>query len=228
VTRRALAPVGFGVAVIALIVAGRGELGPPPMHDLGGWLDDRGAVVATVAVLRLAALGAAAWMFVFSTVVVVARAVGAMAFADLVESAVPPSVRRALAVAAGIGAVGVPAAGLLGDPARPTQEAIELIDATESTVTMSLLEPAPPPAPAPAPAPPDGWTVTAGESFWSIAEELVAEGLGHPPSDDEVAPYWRALIDANRDRLVVTADPDLIVPGQVLTLPDPAPMATGA
>jgi nucleoid-associated protein YgaU len=34
-----------------------------------------------------------------------------------------------------------------------------------------------------------------------------------------VAPYWRAVIDANRDRLAVPGDPDLILPGQVIVLP---------
>jgi nucleoid-associated protein YgaU len=40
-------------------------------------------------------------------------------------------------------------------------------------------------------------------------------------TDDErvVARYWRSLVDANRDRLVVAGDPDLIFPGQQLVLP---------
>jgi nucleoid-associated protein YgaU len=71
-----------------------------------------------------------------------------------------------------------------------------------------------------APAPPDQTPVPAlaadevvvrpGDSFWSIAEDE-AEG--------DVASYWRALIDANRDRLVDPGNPDLLYPEQVLRLP---------
>lgn len=61
--------------------------------------------------------------------------------------------------------------------------------------------------------------VRPGDHLWGIAEEQVALRLGRAPTDREVHGYWRALIDANRDRLVVPGDPDLIMPGQVLTLP---------
>lgn len=64
----------------------------------------------------------------------------------------------------------------------------------------------------------DTWRVEAGDSFWSIATEVVAELLGRPPGDAEVAPYWAELVEANRDRLA-TGDPDLIYPGQDLHLP---------
>jgi len=39
---------------------------------------------------------------------------------------------------------------------------------------------------------------------------------GRPPTDAEVIPYWRELIDANR---TVVRDPDLILPGQRIDLP---------
>jgi hypothetical protein len=58
-----------------------------------------------------------------------------------------------------------------------------------------------------------------GDHLWGIAEQELARRLGRPPTDDEVAPYWRAVIDANRDRLAVPGDPDLILPGQVIVLP---------
>ena len=32
------------------------------------------------------------------------------------------------------------------------------------------------------------WTVAPGESFWSIAEELLADHLGRPPTDAEMRP----------------------------------------
>jgi DNA-binding SARP family transcriptional activator len=68
-------------------------------------------------------------------------------------------------------------------------------------------------------------TVERGEGFWDIAEEQVETTLGRPATDDEVQPYWQALVDANTDRLAEPNDPSLLFTGQVLTLvgPPPAP-----
>lgn len=63
------------------------------------------------------------------------------------------------------------------------------------------------------------WQVEPGDHFWSIAERVVAERSGPDPSEDQVAPYWRRLIDANRGALVHPRDPDLIYPGQRFVLP---------
>lgn len=57
--------------------------------------------------------------------------------------------------------------------------------------------------------------VRVGESFWTIAEQVVRERSLPVP----VASYWRLLVEANRDRLVDSTDPDLIHPGQELVLP---------
>jgi hypothetical protein len=71
----------------------------------------------------------------------------------------------------------------------------------------------------PAAAPPS-WTVEAGDSFWSIAAEALAE-TGDVPNDRRVIGYWRRLVEANRGRLLDPGNPDLLVPGQELVLPDP-------
>jgi nucleoid-associated protein YgaU len=48
----------------------------------------------------------------------------------------------------------------------------------------------------------------------------VAAGPDQPtPPEREVARYWRRLVEANRDRLVDPGNPDLLRPGQTLTLP---------
>jgi nucleoid-associated protein YgaU len=60
------------------------------------------------------------------------------------------------------------------------------------------------------------WVVGAGDSFWSIAEDVVGAG------GDHVRAYWEQLIAANADRLAVPGQPDLLFPGQRLTLPPPA------
>ena len=85
----------------------------------------------------------------------------------------------------------------------------------------------PPPAPGPGrePSPPAraaaSWTVARGESFWIIARLALTEAWGRSPSDADVARYWTAVIDANRDRLRHGHNPDLIYPGQELALPAP-------
>jgi nucleoid-associated protein YgaU len=48
---------------------------------------------------------------------------------------------------------------------------------------------------------------------------VVADSLGRPGSEREVARYWVVLVEANRDRLVDPTNPDLIYPNQVLRLP---------
>ena len=58
-----------------------------------------------------------------------------------------------------------------------------------------------------------------GESFWSIAEDLVALRLGHRPTDEDVIGPWLALIERNVDVLADPGEPDLLLPGAVLRLP---------
>lgn len=66
------------------------------------------------------------------------------------------------------------------------------------------------------------WTVTEGESFWTIANQIMAEARARPVSAEELDGYWRLLIEANRSRLADPSNPDLIYPGQVFDVPPPA------
>lgn len=70
----------------------------------------------------------------------------------------------------------------------------------------------------PSPSSTHRYVVQPGDHLWSIAERAVTLD-GTTAEAAVVARYWRALIDANRDRLVDPADPDLILPGQELELP---------
>jgi nucleoid-associated protein YgaU len=56
--------------------------------------------------------------------------------------------------------------------------------------------------------------VVAGDSLWRIAQRA----LGPDATDQEVAAEWPRWYAANAD--VIGADPDLVVPGQVLRTPD--------
>lgn len=72
------------------------------------------------------------------------------------------------------------------------------------------------------------WRVERGESFWSIAADVLEDTWGRPVTDAEIDPFWRALVAHNRARLLDPADPDLIVAGQVFEVPAPAAMPRAA
>jgi nucleoid-associated protein YgaU len=65
----------------------------------------------------------------------------------------------------------------------------------------------------------DTVVVEPGDHLWKISETHMDHVLGRPPGPDEVDPYWRSVIAANQGRLV-SGDPDLIYPGEVIELPD--------
>ncbi|EYR61827.1 peptidoglycan-binding protein, partial [Actinotalea ferrariae CF5-4] len=58
-------------------------------------------------------------------------------------------------------------------------------------------------------------TVRPGDTLWDLA----AEQLGTAATDAEVAAAWPRWHEANRE--VIGPDPDVLVPGQVLTVPTP-------
>jgi nucleoid-associated protein YgaU len=60
--------------------------------------------------------------------------------------------------------------------------------------------------------------VEPGDHLWKISQTHLDRTLGRPARPEEVDPYWRAVIDANRGQLV-SRDPDLIYPGEVIRLP---------
>ncbi len=64
-----------------------------------------------------------------------------------------------------------------------------------------------------------GHTVATGESFWRIADGVLADHLDRPPTDREVAAYVERVVEHNRGRLADPENPDLIFPGQTFDLP---------
>ena len=59
-------------------------------------------------------------------------------------------------------------------------------------------------------APPRTHIVEPGENLWSIAESVAGR--------NNLLPYWRALV-AQNDATLRSGDPNLIFPGEILTLP---------
>lgn len=95
-----------------------------------------------------------------------------------------------------------------------------------ATVTVTARGEGPDPAAAPAPEPspdpdrPDRGgrhVVRPGDHLWQIASDTLASTLGRPPTDAEVAPYWRRVVRANPQ----LGDPDLLLPGDEVVVPPP-------
>jgi nucleoid-associated protein YgaU len=94
------------------------------------------------------------------------------------------------------------------------------------TTAPTSLAPVPNPPRASAPAIPPGpddetWTVTPGDTFWSIAEEALTDRRGSFPTQHEIVRYWRRIVATNQSRLAAPGNPDLLLPGQSLVLPPP-------
>jgi len=62
--------------------------------------------------------------------------------------------------------------------------------------------------------------VEKGDHLWKISAQHLAESMGRPPESSEVSPYWKDVIEMNMHGLR-SGDPDLIYPGEIVTLPSP-------
>jgi nucleoid-associated protein YgaU len=70
------------------------------------------------------------------------------------------------------------------------------------------------PSPAPQETEASSVVVAKGDHLWKIS----VRHLGKDGSEDQVAPYWRQVVDVNTPHLK-SGDPDLIYPGEVVELP---------
>jgi hypothetical protein len=215
---------GSAAAVLLLHRAGASALRTPPIHSWDAvtrWYDALPPEVAALALLRLLGLALAGWLLVATSLQVLAAVPHLAPVGWVADCVSPRSLQRlghglaGLSLSAGLSA-GVPSAGT-PEGARPVASAVAHGDDDHAdTATMRLLDDAPAGDIDQAAA---DVVVEVGDSLWSIAVDRLAEGRGVPPSDREVVAYWRRLIDQNRSRLVDPDNPDLIYPGQTLTLP---------
>ena len=144
----------------------------------------------------------------------------------------PAGARRSAALAVGLG-LGV-AGPLLGTAALMTPTPAAAADSwTRSTADVPdwpasgvlLDRPANAAVPGPAPDWPtaapaaDSHVVVRGECLWHIASDRLLAEHGRTPTDGEVAAATQAWWQANAE--VIGPDPDLLLPGQVLSPPDP-------
>lgn len=228
---------------LTLRLAGTGLLSAPPLSSLAeltAWADERGPAAAAVSVVRVLAEVTAWYVLAVSALYGLAGAVRSPIAARAVDALTLPAARRLVHAGLGVGLVATTAVAPVaaGTTEGGTARMVPVLapagapakDAGSGTAAMRPA-PAParpvlaptPPATTPAPVAPTTWRVEPGDSFWSIAAEVLADAWGRPPSDREIDPYWRALVERNRPRLLDPADPDLLHPGQVLELPPPPP-----
>jgi nucleoid-associated protein YgaU len=217
--------------------------------ELATWAEELGPVGTTMALVQLATAATAAWLGIAMLAHLAVGAVAPSSpLRRQVARLVPATARHAVGLLAGAGLgsasiVSVATPVLASDPPAtaslrevvppapgdgPAVAVLRSIDATAEDGADHPRAPDDDPAQHEVdPGHPDRepgaalevWSVERGESFWSIAAEVLADRWGRPPTDGEVTPYWRALVEANADRLV-TGDPDLLYAGQVLVLPD--------
>ena len=240
-----LALLAVGAALVFLHWAARFDLTGPTgwsRDELRLWIDDPVTMVATVA--RWTALVLGYYLIVLIVLLVATtrspslsrllpqRSIGPIAAVLGITAAIAPlrladhgpqageSARLRLAPAAPslvLEPVPVPP-GADGDPsATPVPEPLD----------DRPLDPRPAPGGSEPVPVADQWLVVPGESMWSIACDSLVETWGRPVTDGEIGPYWRRLIELNRDRLIDPANPDLILPGQQFVLPPVPPDPAG-
>ena len=227
-------------ATLALVAAPL-RLAPPltSWRALEAWYADHGPAAIAVAMVRLLGIALGAWLVVSTAMQLLApltRAARLRALADAMSPAFVRALARSaagLGMAAGLAVPGLPAGPIDNGPGTavmvpldvPLEPATTTSTSTSTTTSTTIPEVSPPTtvprttapaavaaAPVPAPAPtPDEVVVAPGDSFWSIAVEEAGRR--------DLVPYWRSLIDLNRDRLVDPANEDLLYPGQALLLP---------
>ena len=105
-----------------------------------------------------------------------------------------------------------PVAVITAPPARTAMPSVVAVGGDDSSSTFE---------PRKAPEDAAGYVVQPGDNLWTIAERNVATLTGRPETDlaiAEVRSSWVSLVDHNRARLR-SGNPDLIYPGERLTLP---------
>jgi len=175
--------------------------------------------------VRVEALGFAAYLLVLTGVSAVVRLLALPQATRLVDRLTLPVLRGMFGGAAALGVMAVPGpvhrlpqAVTAPAPDADGQATLHL-EGPEPAPEAPATAPAPAPAPSPAPAPNDTWVVQPGDSLWSIAASHLADVQGESAPDTDVVVMWHRLIDLNRDRLVNPDDPDLIFADQVFELP---------
>lgn len=195
-----------------------------------GWLLLGWVALGAVLVLGSAAPGAIGWLFNRLARLLlpatlrrfVSLALGITLLSGTsVASAAPPATMASISVL-----VDWPAAAALGTvpdwPPAPTGEPSpvpEPIPAPPATPEPAPAEPNPSSSNSPDPATPVSYVVQPGDCLWDIAERALAQA-NQPIDAASIAAAVTTWWQANDAQI---ANPDLIFPGQILTIPIPRP-----
>jgi hypothetical protein len=225
------------LGALVLVIVELGSLEGPSWRspvEWAAWATARGTEGSALLVLRAVALGLSWYLLLTTTASLAARSVGAVRLVAALDPLTLSPVRKLVHAVAGAGVAGSVLVAAAGPTAWPLTAAVAAVQeqADQPPPTIRRLPddgaPAPAPTPAPSPAPPpptlrhrSSWVIAPGDHLWSVAERVVARAWGRAPSDQEVAPYWRLLVETNRPSLADPANPDLVFPGQALRLPSP-------
>ena len=216
-------------AALAVVVLGRigGPLSPPPLSHpgrLAEWAGRREPAEAAFAVVRLLTLGLAWYLLAAATAGTAARALRIGLLTGAVDRLTVPALRRllngAMGVTMSVTAFTATTGTATAEP--PPSAAAEVLRRLPDGPAAAPTTTAQPDA-----APPATWEVQPGDHFWSVAEKVLARAWGRTSSDRETAPYWRALVAANRAVLRDPGNADLLFPRQVLAVPTPPPAPPG-
>jgi hypothetical protein len=203
------------MAFVAVAVAGLHSLQPAlPIQAI--WSSEAGLELALGALLRVIGLTVGWWLLVSTVACLLIRVMRVPAVR--IDRATLPLVRRladrisarslvrVLATPLPLldlvtpGYVPIPAFGAESQPAvseAPAVEARVIVTRPQEAVEVIIVS---------------------GDNMWKLSERRLSEVLGRPPTDAETGPYWRRVVQANRDR-IRSGDPDLIFPGEILILP---------
>jgi len=200
-----------GAALLAIV--GSGRTAPPVARFAPAFVRRMVEVALVGSCIVGSAVPASATSWKTRRDVPVVRAPAAVTTTTLPMTRTRPAPPTTTAALTPRRSVPVTSAPITIPPARTPSARIPAAAATRPSEERS--RPAAPPARAAIPHTSRQYIVGPGDNLWSIARAA----LGRNARDDEVAPYWKALIAANRSYLR-SGDPNLIFPGEVLGLPD--------
>jgi hypothetical protein len=235
------------VLVAGLHALFRLDVFPVVWSDWPHWLDDTAFEDAVGSVVLVVALGLAYWLLLSTVAYVLASFSGRSVVVAALRWWTLPPIRRlagravalSLAASAVAGSV-TPAAAHLAERGSALEVIVEADgrgqfhpqrigmistgeDERPDVIVPLHLRPAPAVAAAGAP-PLDGSishqvTVRRNDHLWSLSERHLQQVLGRPPlGEHEITRYWLQVIETNRGT-IRSGNPDLIYPGEVITLP---------
>ena len=222
------------LAVTSLLTLGFHQLGSNPMFAYEWsltWIDAADPETALAALLRLTGLLCCYWVLISTTLYALTQHTGRVP--RVTRWITAPVIRRlvdsSLAVSLAISALAMPAQPLMAaeDPEPvialeihadgipvphlqlgtmpPAAVVSDRIGETGSIARRELLTA-------------DNYVVVAGDNLWRVAANQIREAGRGEATEAMVVMYWRQLIDANVGSLR-SGDPNLIYPGEILTLP---------